>query len=755
MQNDNSLRQCYWLLPGHELDAFPKHLPSAEAAELLASWVGLWHPRLLVQLGGIPQWHSAAQAPETLSGSLLVIPDLARPELWCELSALEANSECLVLLPKSGWQEFQHQVLSAVNLSSADAAEDDLADELRFDFAALGYAYLQIQLMTRQLRYTSNLDQLLFSEQATSAAEAALAGDREKAEELLQACFDTLGQERDHYYSLEVHLLEVVLLAESTIGKSLRSQLESASPAASYLASAELLEQVKQLQPDNFQQLQEQLSESACVVGGLSSERPHPLMPRDCFPRDLARGQAGYRSVGVEPPSVFARLSFGLTSDHAADLKRFGFSGALLIPWSGGKYPDGNQAKISWESSDGIYLSALATNVLDAADDASFLSLGWHVGQALDHQHVPSILFAHWAGKQSPYLQLLQIVARRTPALGRWMRADKYFQETDEPYHQERLSASAFRYNWLANSESPADLLAATQALHRLWARSRSLLNLYNLSWQLEHVRTQATSAESESQDPPGKADHPLAEATQVDNEYRSDQSDASQTMAVKEETSPTEHVALPLSQLEHQLEQLLEVQDALLDAPADFKKQSESGFRLADQLARDILKRLAEQLVPGSSVQDPSSNASDKAESESSARGRLLLNPRSGPLRVRVRSDSDQHFAEADWNYSSGRVGHDRYSCIDVPSLGFVFAPWTAQAPAARRDRNLAEGGGLVQNEFLEAQVDPARGHLRSLHVPARRGNRLSVMVARRDRQGDGGFTYSEMVATDVRMLT
>jgi hypothetical protein len=83
------------------------------------------------------------------------------------------------------------------------------------------------------------------------------------------------------------------------------------------------------------------------------------------------------------------------------------------------------------------------------------------------------------------------------------------------------------------------------------------------------------------------------------------------------------------------------------------------------------------------------------------------------------------------------------------------VAAPFARESRAARSKQTpLAQVGGLVQNEFLEAQVDAKRGHLRTLHAAERRGNRLSMMIARRDRQR-GTYEYSEMIASEVRMLT
>ena len=52
-----------------------------------------------------------------------------------------------------------------------------LEGDLVQDFLALGYAFLQIQLLTRQMRYSSSLDEVNFNQHLLAAAQAAVAGE--------------------------------------------------------------------------------------------------------------------------------------------------------------------------------------------------------------------------------------------------------------------------------------------------------------------------------------------------------------------------------------------------------------------------------------------------------------------------------------------------------------------------------------------------------------------------------------------------
>ncbi len=700
------LRDLLFLLPDHELEGYPRSLPSEPASQFLAGWLSLWHPALIAAAQSIPRWHQAGQLPTELNESIFILPELSRDHCSSEDRERIVAAGSLLVEPQGSWRELQSKLLKHFG----DPAQPELVEQFREEFAALGYAYLQIQLMTRQQRYTSNLDQLLFSEQVCKAVDAAYAGDGPRVAQMLQACFDSLGQERDHYYSLDVNLLDLTLLADSTLGKSLAEQLQS-TDVTTLLASASLLQKLKHNKPNIFSLLGERLQAGSLgLAGGLDIERPHPLMPRESMSRDLARGHRAYVELGLPPPRVFGRLSFGMQSNSASLLKRWGYDGVLLSTFSGGTYPEGSQVKLSWESSDGTFLPALAAKVIDVADPAEFLALGLSVGEVLDHQHVPTLTFAHWPNAACDYFQLLKIIAQRTPAFGRWMLVDRYFVDTDQPYHQERLSATDFRMNWLAQTPSPAELLERTRRVHELQAAARGLQNMLNLDWQLTHYREVVSSLVSNGDE---------------------------QTIT-KVSALGTEKWAGELSAIHDQI-------DGLFDPHLDFRATVSAVKKQLEVGKRQVLESLCKRLDRPQESQPPGTG------------GKLIFNPVSCPMRALVHTEAELGFDTAhEWCFASGRAGNDRVSCIDVPSMGFVFAPLTARAKSdGSKQPVIATAGGLLQNEFMEVQVDAARGHMKSLHVPARRGNRLSMMLAYRERDSKAGFQFSEMIASDVRMLT
>ena len=98
-----------------------------------------------------------------------------------------------------------------------------LDPDLAADFLALGYCHLQVELLTRKLRYMSNLDETSLQTAVLAAAGEACRGDAAAAREHLQSAFDRLHEAREYYYPVDARLLDLTLLAPSTFGDALRT----------------------------------------------------------------------------------------------------------------------------------------------------------------------------------------------------------------------------------------------------------------------------------------------------------------------------------------------------------------------------------------------------------------------------------------------------------------------------------------------------------------------------------------------------
>ncbi len=113
-----------------------------------------------------------------------------------------------------------------------------------------------------------------------------------------------------------------------------------------------------------------------------------------------------------------------------------------------------------------------------------------------------------------------------------------------------------------------------------------------------------------------------------------------------------------------------------------------------------------------------------------------LLINPFSGPRRYWL-ENLDGAFAKSEENriYEALVHGNSTDVVIDAPPLGVVQLRHSTGLSSAGPTRglgpNLAHPSLLLANEFIECQIDPKNGYLRSVMIARKRGGRLSGMPA------------------------
>ena len=179
-------------------------------------------------------------------------------------------------------------------LSKTEATHQIPANRVA-DFLALGYCYLQIELLTRQLRYTSNLDEVHFEKQVVSAAQASATGDDETTQRLLQHCFDLLAEERDHYYAVDAFLIDLTLMAETTLGKSLQSELAAVGATTNLLLSTGLLGILADQHPETLNKIRTQWKSGRLgIIAG--DQEPWPWMTAESVLSGLRQNQDFFHS---------------------------------------------------------------------------------------------------------------------------------------------------------------------------------------------------------------------------------------------------------------------------------------------------------------------------------------------------------------------------------------------------------------------------------------------------------------------------
>jgi alpha-mannosidase len=435
-------RELIVLLPCHGLDDFPLYLEGPAADNLLAAWTALWHPALIHSAGHMPTWLRADDPPPGGESRLIIVPEVSRPLLaegWIE----QAQASGAVVLWSA--QKRGEYVSAALALFPDDALRGGtFAQSLAEEFHALGYAYLMIELLARQMRYLTTVDLVQFENQTTAAAAAALREDEAAARDHLGKAFDVLAEARDRFYPTTAWLIDLTLVAPTTVGANLRHELEGPS-AKNVLISASTLEEMERRAPDTVAALKLALAEErATLVGGCGEESEWPLLLAEQIARRLTGALREYERILGKPPKVFGRRRAGLSAVLPGLLYKFGFQGALHVSFDDGRFPRLTQARGRWEGTDATAVDALFRAPLDAGRADTFLAYPRHMGGAMDHDYLATLCLAHWPGQGRPWLDDLRRAATFGPLLGKFALLKDYLAAIDTYGHLARHEADAY-----------------------------------------------------------------------------------------------------------------------------------------------------------------------------------------------------------------------------------------------------------------------------------------------------------------------
>jgi alpha-mannosidase len=432
------------LLPCHSLEDFPTHHSGDDAAGLLAGWSALWHPALIASTQKMPSWFRADSPPDVLANKLVIVPGVSQSEIPTGLAQRAKESGAVVVRDEIDRGKILEQALAPL-----DPSEHETDPELAADFLALGYCFLQVQLLTRQMRYSSNLDEIHFQRQLAEAATAAVGGDAETARERLGRCFNVLAEERDHYYPVDACILDMTMVAPTTLGAPLREQLES-DLASNLLLSGELLDRIVEGQPETLAAMKQAAEQQRLgLIGGEYAELRLPLISCETIRGQLLHGLARFQEVLGCRPRVYGRRRFGLTPMLPQILQQCGFEAALHATLEEGVSPEGTQTKVRWEGCDGTALDAIARTPLDANKPGTYLNYSIKMGESMDMDHVATICLAHWPGQISPWYEDLRRIAKYSSALGKFVTIEHFFRDTDLPVHQDRFRVDQYQAPYL------------------------------------------------------------------------------------------------------------------------------------------------------------------------------------------------------------------------------------------------------------------------------------------------------------------
>ena len=720
------------------MEDFPTHYQGNDARNLLAYWSAAWHPALIATTQLQPDWKSAdfdqQENEKALQDSLILVPNVSQHVIDDEFRSYTNRCNARLISDDLGRHDLLKLIFEENSVAGELARRAEEADEdLIQDFLALGYAYLQIQLMTRQLRYSSNLNEAVFAEQLVIAAnhmtgenaESELCPDQ--ARNSLTACFDLLHEEKNSYYPVEPELVDLVLTAPTTLGASLTNQLKASHPFNLLItgASAKLLGKKNPSATARIKELAD--SDELSIVGGVENELPDPLLSSESAIRQFIVGHETLRNEFEAEANVFVRRRFGLSPSLPGLLDQFNYAGAVHATLDDGKFPKGSSSNIRWTGEDGQSVLAYGDSPLSADDPAAFLGLGLKIGEEIDSAHIATFVFAHWPSQTCDSFNDLLRISSYGPLLGRFVRLDDYFESIYDPGYGDTFSADEYKQPFLkqaiaSNQRDPISRFT------NYWANHYRLASCRALFFQIVTINHLCGANRIEK---PRIAE--LAETinlleSKLDDDVEADDPTANDT-------------SQSINELQHRLEEFWIVVNGLTPWVSIRRDLDWCGvaYSSTDKDADANLIDYYAINTTNTKIRSPFWTAN-----ESNA----IKNP-SGPI---VFADSGQQ--ETAWIVDSPAVGN-----IRLPRLNSSTHENKSQDPF-RNDPPVGEGL-LLRNEFFEILIDEKTGGIRSIQTYKKgRKNLISQQLAIRipgvPDSPDQRLTqahYSEMIADSIEL--
>ena len=688
--------------------------PDSDARSLLAGWTVLWHPLLLAQTEQMPTWYRADSPPTPDGPRVIVVPEPSLGQIPSDFRRkCEANPDCLWVTGAD-----REEMLRAFKFAGDDAAAKPLEFSGRAlgveDFYAAGFLTLQIQIMTRRLRYTSNLDELHLQNRITAAAKAFRDRDAESAAEALHDVFDSLSEERDHYFSSDPALIDLTLLTPGTLDAAIDDgwieRLEQSARAddegngilgtpRNVLIDGDVAQQLCQATESGndgrYQSFRKLLSGQTIgwAGGGASDSGPEHCLDALTMAKARHRFESGTtlaeKALGSSP-QVFGQFAGMTPADLVPALAALDYRGVIPIDFSSGSgFGDESKVIVSGGGSD---LEALTAKPIDAASDAAFLSIGAHLGEAIDTGEVATALLVHWPDRVCDSFLDLCRAATWSVAMGRFWTLNSYFTDGERPYHHGNLqSVSGDSANEIAEAVADPN---SDHTLHSIASRFRETV-------RQESNRTTESIAT-------------LAKPGLADEQQPGESSD--------ERHADDEHARISICK-------------AIGIDPQQARPCHRAGHRAGER---------ADERV-------------DEPAGAVSTRDLMCFNPHGTATRQQGLLSGGAP-SKHDYVYASSDGGNDRCDVtFDVPAMGFTrlsaTAPVTKTGLLKRltgRKSGIAESA-ILRNEFMAVSLDESTGGIAGVYS-ASRGNRLSMkLVAAQGLGGDkdGGQMVCHRIKT------
>ena len=440
------------LIPCYSLEDFSLYRKSSEVDEIFSAWSALYHPALVARFGVAPRWEAAGSPSTGKERRLVVVPPCA--EYLVSRSWLKSAEEegAIIIRNVADRDDILKTIFEKLEINGSE--NDDAAES----FLAVGLCCLLEELLTRKLRYMSNLDLVSFNSRIVDAARAHLSGDEEEREKNLQKAFDLLATSKEYFFPTATKFLDLTKPLEEDLAEALPNELKKRrqrDAKTNLFLPAPLLRKCEKHFPETLCLLREEIAaKRVFLVGGDSLEAPLYLMDPLEIARLLLDGRNEYlRALGT-PPSAFGRQEQGYAQILPQLLKLTGYRGALSRTGDGWSLLEKStdRSRFLWKGRDGSTIATLCKKTLDAANSEDLLQLPDKIGNSYYSEDADAVVFEHRPFAESRWLDDLLRMDKYSPVLGKFYDIDEYFRVTEGLGKKEKFVKDNFKTNFLTRS---------------------------------------------------------------------------------------------------------------------------------------------------------------------------------------------------------------------------------------------------------------------------------------------------------------
>ena len=440
------------LLPSYSFEDFSLYRKSSEVDAIFSAWSALYHPALVAHFDAAPRWEPAGSPTFGLTPRLVVVPPCAESMLsksWVK-SAEEGGA--IFIRDVEDRDEILRVAFEKLGIDAP------IGDEESETFLSLGLTCFLEELLTRKLRYMSNLDTQNFDSRVVDAAKAHIAGNVEERETNLQKAFDLLTQAKEYFFPTATKLLELTWVEEEDFATALPDALRlqrRRDEKSNVVLPVPLLKICRERYPETFALLKEEIeAKRTILIGGDEWEGPLYLQSPLEIVRTLLAGRAAYLDAFGTTPKIFARREAGYAQILPQLLKLTGYEAAFARTrdgWTLLEKPT-DRSRFLWQGRDGSTVGAFCKKPLDASESEEILQLPERIGNSYYSDDATSIVFERRPGKGSRWLSDFFRMDRYSPVLGKFYDFNEYFEVTRGAGDKEKFVKDQFKTNFLTRS---------------------------------------------------------------------------------------------------------------------------------------------------------------------------------------------------------------------------------------------------------------------------------------------------------------